>query len=117
MKGGLLVVVCLLPRSLPAQDVSGNLQGRTVSSQAEPVAEVRITIAGLSLQGTRTAQTDAQGFFQVLALPAGSYTVRLARIGYRPVVVEDVPVRISGTTNLGLVTLEPQAFELGEIVV
>src|SRR5439155_26375113 len=43
--------------------------------------------------------------------------VRLARIGCRPVVVEDVPVRISGTTNLGLVTVEPKSLELGEIVV
>ena len=119
MKGGrgLLAVVCLLPQSVPAQEVSGSLQGRAVTPHAEPVAEVRVTIAGPSLQGTRTSQTDLQGFFQMLALPAGSYTVRLARIGFRPVVVDSVPVRIGSTTNLGLVTLEPQALELGEIVV
>src|SRR5437667_4455965 len=119
MKGGrgLLAVVCLLPQSVPAQEVSGSIQGRAVTPHAEPVAEVRITIAGPSLQGTRTSQTDLQGFFQMLALPAGSYTVRLARIGFRPVVVDSVPVRIGSTTNLGLVTLEPQALELGEIVV
>ena len=119
MKSGrvLCVVVCLLPQSVPAQEVSGSLQGRAVTPHAEPVAEVRVTIAGPSLQGTRTSQTDLQGFFQMLALPAGSYTVRLARIGFRPVVVDSVPVRIGSTTNLGLVTLEPQALELGEIVV
>src|SRR5438034_7485431 len=119
MKSGrvLFVAVCLLPRAVLAQEVSGSLQGRAVTPQAEPVADVRVTIAGPSLQGTRTAQTDAQGFFQVLALPAGGYGVRLARIGYRPVAVENVPVHIGSTTNLGLVTVEPQAFELGELVV
>src|SRR5437667_2441295 len=115
MKGGrgLLAVVCLLPQSVPAQEVSGSIQGRAVTPHAEPVAEVRITIAGPSLQGTRTSQTDLQGFFQMLALPAGSYTVRLARIGHRPVVVDSVPVRIGSSSNLGLVTMESQALKMG----
>jgi hypothetical protein len=119
MKNGcvFLTVLCVLPSSLLAQEVSGNLQGRVVALKSEPVADVRVTVAGPSLQGTRTTQTDARGFFQLLALPAGGYTVRLARIGFRPVVFESVPVRIGATTNLGLVTLEPQAVELGEIAV
>jgi len=112
-----IVVFCLLPSSLATQEVSGNLQGRVVSPQSDPVAQVRVTIAGPSLQGIRATQTDPQGFFQLLALPAGSYTVRLARIGLPPVVIDSVPVRIGSTTNLGLITVEPQALELGEIVV
>src|SRR6266545_2826719 len=113
----LVFALGLLPRPLPAQEVSGNLQGRALSPQAEPVAEVRVTIAGPSLQGIRTTQTDPQGFFQVLALPAGPYSVRLTRIGFRTLVIDGVPVRVGGTTNLGLVTFEPQALELGELVV
>ena len=112
-----LTIICVLPQPLSAQEVSGNLQGRGVSVQAEPVADVRVTVAGSSIQGTRGTRTDSQGFFEVLALPAGSYTVRFERIGFRPVVVDSVLVRIGATTNLGLVTIEPQAFELGEIVV
>ena len=102
---------------LTAQEVSGNLQGRVVSPQSEPVAEVRIRVTGTSLQGTRTTQPDRQGFFQVLALPPGSYRVRLERIGFRSVVVDSVLVRIGSTTNLGVVTIEPEAVELGEITV
>src|SRR5438876_6491016 len=119
MKSGCVFVTifCVLPRSLPAQEVSGNLQGRVVSPRSEPVPEVRIRVTGPSLQGTRTAQPDRQGFFQVLAVPAGSYRVRLERIGFRPVVVDSVLVRIGSTTNLGLVTIEPEAVELGEITV
>jgi len=101
-----LAVLCVLPQSLPAQEVTGNLQGRVVTPQAEPVPGVRVTVAGPRLQGTGATQTDPQGFFQVLALPAGSYTVRLARIGFRPVLIDRVPVRVGGTTNLGLVTVE-----------
>src|SRR6266700_2761341 len=98
MKSGCVFVTifCVLPASLPAQEVSGNLQGRVVSPQSDPVAEVRVTITGPSLQG----------FFQVLALPAGSYVVRLARIGFRSVMIDSLPVRIGSTTNLGLVTVE-----------
>jgi len=110
-----VTVLSILVRSLPAQEVNGNLQGRVVTLQSEPVPDVRVTVAGPSLQGARTTQTDAHGFFQVLALPAGSYTVRLARIGFRTVAIDSVPIRMGSTTNLGLVTMEPQALELGEI--
>src|SRR3989442_8909 len=110
-----LTAWCVLPRSLPAQEVTGNLRGRVVAFQSEPVPDVRVIVAGPSLQGTRTTRTDLRGSFQVLALPPGSYTVRLARIGFRPVVVDSVSVRIGGTTNVGLVTIEPQAIELGEV--
>ena len=110
-----LTALCVLPRSLPAQEVTGNLRGRVVAFQSEPVPDVRVIVAGPSLQGTRTTRTDLRGSFQVLALPPGSYTVRLARIGFRPVVVDSVSVRIGGTTNVGLVTIEPQAIELGEV--
>jgi len=113
----LLTALCVLPLSLRAQEVTGNLQGQVVTPQAEPVADVRVTVAGPSLQGTRATQADPRGFFQVLALPAGRYTVRLARIGFRPVVIDSVPIRIGATTSLGLVTVEPQAIELGEIKV
>lgn len=111
------IVCCLFSRLVRAQEVTGNVQGRVASRQSEPVPDARVSVAGPSLQGTRTAQTDPRGFFQVLALPAGSYTLRLARIGFRPVVVDSLLVRIGNTTNLGLITLEPEAFELGEIVV
>src|SRR6266436_5406978 len=106
-----------LPLGLCAQEVSGNLQGRVVSPQSDPVAEVRVTITGPSLQGTRVTQTDPQGFFQVRALPAGSHAVRLTRSGFRPTVIDSVPVRIGTTTNLGLVNVESQALELGELII
>ena len=79
-----LLVVILLGRPVAAQEVAGNLQGRVVAARQQPVAEAQVTVAGPSLQGTRTSWTDAGGFFQVLGLPAGSYTLRLARIGFRP---------------------------------
>src|SRR5580765_7330001 len=112
-----LTVLCVLPQSLRAQDVTGNLQGRVVTPQAEPVPDVRVTVAGPSLQGTRTSQTDPRGFFQLLALPAGGYTVRLARIGFRTVAIDSVPIRIGATTSLDLITIEPRAVELGEIAI
>ena len=112
-----LLVVILLSRPVAAQEVAGNLQGRVVAARKQPVAEAQVTVAGPSLQGTRTSWTDAGGFFQVLGLPAGSYTLRLARIGFRPVVIDSIPVRVGSTTNLGQVSVEPQALELGEIVI
>jgi len=88
-----------------------------MSRDGEPLAQVRVTITGSSLQGVRSTETDPQGFFQVLVLPVGMYTVRLSRIGFRPIAIDSVPVRIDRTTNLGLVSVEPEAFTLDEVTV
>jgi carboxypeptidase family protein len=113
----LLLVLSLFPRATVAQEVAGSLRGQVATAQSKPLAEARITITGPSLQGTRTSQTDSRGFFQVLALPVGHYLVRVARIGFRPLVVDSVAVRIGSITNLGIVTLQSEAVELSEIVV
>src|SRR5437762_257386 len=112
-----VTVLCVFPRLLLAQEVTGNLQGRVASSQEEPVADARVTTTGPNSQSTRVTQTDGQGFFQVLALPAGTYTVRLARIGLGAVEIDSVVIRIGFTTNLGVITLQPEAIELREVAV
>lgn len=88
-----------------------------MSEKGEPLAQVRAAITGSRLQGTRVTETDPQGFFQVLALPAGSFTLQLTRIGYRAIAIDSVPVRIGHTTNLGVLNLEPEAVPLPEVTI
>jgi len=115
--GVLLTVFGVILQLCSAQEVRGNVQGWVLSHDAAPVSQVRLTIVGPSLQGARSTETDSQGYFQVLALPTGTYTIRLARIGFRAMVIDSVPVHLGRTTNLGAVTFEPEAVALGEISV
>ena len=113
----LLLVVLVTPARTAAQQTTGHIQGRVIGLGGEPLAGVHVTVTGPSLQGDRRSLSDNSGGFRLLALPAGSFTVRLTRIGYRPVVIEQVAVRLGHATALGSVTLEEQAAELAPLVV
>jgi hypothetical protein len=115
-----LCVVSLLlgaPAIARAQAVTGALQGRVLASDGAPLQGVVVTVSGPFLQGTRTATTDARGYFQLRALPPGGYDVRLALIGYRPVVVRDAAVELGRTTGLESLVMTPQPLVLEPLVV
>jgi hypothetical protein len=110
-----LLVVCLAGPAA-SQDVTGNLQGRVLEATDEPLPDVRITVFGASLQGERATTTDSRGYFRLLALPVGVYSVRLGQIGYRGVLYEEVLIELGKTSTLGEIRLERQTVELPELV-
>jgi len=114
------LLVCLFvfaARAAAAQVVTGALEGRVVAASSEPIDGAHVTVEGTALQGIRSAVTDAHGRFVFLALPAGSYTVEIQRIGYGPVRVQRLAVRLGSTTSLGDVRLEAQVVEIAPVVV
>ena len=115
---GVLVSILLTwTSSASAQDANGHVEGRVLKADARPAPAVRVAASSPSLQLHQVVETDARGYFRLSTVPVGTYQVRLALVGYRPVVFEGVTVRLGRTTSLGETRLELQAFELGEIVV
>jgi hypothetical protein len=100
-----------------AQQVTGNLEGRILEVQGQPLAETNITVTGPSLQGTRGSTSDKRGYFRILALPAGSYTAKISLLGYQAVTYDNVPIRLGKTTFLGEIRLQSQAIEMPAITV
>jgi hypothetical protein len=113
----LVAILLTWTGSASAQDANGHVEGRVLTPDARPAAGVRVAASSPSLQLHQEVETDAGGYFRLRAVPVGTYQVRLALVGYRPVVFEGVTVRLGRTTSLGETRLEPQALELGEIVV
>ena len=100
-----------------AQEVSGALEGRVLGPGRRPLASVELRANGPNLQGERSSATDERGYFRILGLPVGRYTVSIRRIGYQPVRYESVSVYLGRTASLGDTQLREQAEELSEIVV
>jgi hypothetical protein len=115
--GTLVAILLTWTGSASAQDAHGHVEGRVLTPDARPAAAVRVVASSPSLQLHQEVETDARGYFRLRAVPVGSYQVRLALVGYRPVVFEGVTVRLGRTTSLGETRLELQVLELGEIVV
>lgn len=108
LAGGLL----LASSQLRAQVTTGTITGRVVDSASQTgIANVNVVIMG----GQRGALSREDGGFTLSNVPAGAYTVRVSRIGYRPQ-TQPAVVSAGSTVNLQF-TISRQAAVLSEIVV
>jgi len=105
-------LVGLLASSQVRAQGTGTITGRIVdSASAQPVANVNIVIMG----GQRGTLSRDDGGFTLANVPAGAYTVRASRIGFRPQ-TQPAVVTAGGTTTLTF-AMTRQAAVLSEIVV
>jgi outer membrane receptor for ferrienterochelin and colicin len=94
----LVVLVVLLVASVSAfAQTTGVLTG-TVTTDGNPLPGATVSVSSPSLQGTRTAVTDANGNYNIAALPPGDYTVKTELSGMSPV-TRTVRVTLSGTAR------------------
>lgn len=54
----------------------------TLAGSGQPVGDVRITMSGAELRGSRSALTNDEGHYAFTDLPAGTFTVRGTLTGY-----------------------------------
>ncbi len=104
-----LLAAAALASQLEAQ-ATGTIRGRVIaSSTREPLPEARVNVAD------RTARTDSDGQFTVTEIPAGTYAVRVAMLGYRQ--AEDTVRVVAGQTATVEIALEAMAISLDAMVV
>ncbi len=99
-----LLLLGLSPQMLEAAKISGQ-----VTDQGEPLAFVNVYLQGTS-SGT---VSNEKGQYQ-LNVPSGKQTVVFQYVGYQRLVTE---VTVAEEDQILNVELEPEAYELGEIVV
>lgn len=76
---------------------TGKIAGTIIdASTGEPLPGVNIVILGT----TMGAASDVNGFYFILNVPPGVYTLKASLIGYTPVVEESVIVRADQTTTI-----------------
>ena len=107
----LMVLLCI-PVSLLAGPY-GKIAGRVTDGETgQPLPGVGVTIAGTMLG----ASTNVDGFYTILNVPPGTYTVRFSMVGYVKTTVENVRVEIELTTTISR-QLKATTLEAEEIVV
>jgi hypothetical protein len=85
----------VVPTFLVAQ--SGKISGRVVGSDTgEPLPGANVVIVGTSIG----ASSDVDGFYTIINVPPGNYTLQSSFIGYARLTVEDVHVNINQTTTI-----------------
>ncbi len=79
---------------------SGVIEGVVVDQNALPLVEVLVQVKPTDGGTSRSALSNRSGIFQFALMPAGRYQVTVERIGYRPVIIEDVRVATNTRTPL-----------------
>jgi len=101
------IAIVISAGQLQAQ--TGTISGRFFDpSIGAPVASVEVTIEN------RTIVSDAEGRFTVTNVPAGTYTLRASRLGYRS--VEQAVTVVAGETTIIEIGLFPVAVEIEGLV-
>jgi hypothetical protein len=108
----LIVSTILISEPVFAQS-PGRIVGQVVDTESKaPLIGVNVLIAGT----TMGAATDAEGYYHIINIRPGEYTVRFSMIGYATQIIESVPVHINETFTLN-VQLQEEAILGEEIVV
>jgi outer membrane receptor protein involved in Fe transport len=99
--------------SFLAAGVTGKISGRVVDAQT------KAGLPGVNVILVNTpygVATDEEGYFTLINLEPGTYTLELSMIGYATVTARNVVVIMNRTTFLKF-ALEPEAIQLGTVTV
>lgn len=98
-----LALAFLLAIPLVGQIRTGNIFGKVVDQEGNPLPGVTVTLTG-SLTAPVTAITSAEGTFRFLSLsPARDYTIKLELSGFKTKIETGIIVNVGSNTNLTLV--------------
>ncbi len=97
MKGRVLAVIAGLLVGLPCvalgQTTTGSVRGYVSDPNGAPLADVTVTATNAATGVHRATTSDPHGFYALLGLTPGSYSLEARRIGYAPQTHPvDVPV-------------------------
>jgi hypothetical protein len=81
----LTLLAVMVPVLARAQEATARITGTITDSTAAVIPGVQVTVTNTATHISRQATTDHDGFYQVLALPIGSYKVTATRDGFRTV--------------------------------
>lgn len=108
----LLLLLVSLGAPLATAQTSGKLSGRIIDESGQAVIGATVFI----VETSRGATADLDGYYTILNVPAGTYSVRLSSIGYSTQLTENVNIDIGQTTTLNA-TLQPETTTTEEIIV
>lgn len=106
------VALCLFAAGSSFGAVVGKISGVITDAQTkEPLVGVSVSVVG----STMGSMTDANGVYNILNVPVGSYTLKISSVGFASLEVTDVGVSADLTAYQNH-TLTSQATELGKTI-
>lgn len=83
-----------------AQEAAGRIVGTVTDRAGAVIAGAKVTVTNDATHVSQTTATGKDGFYQVLALPIGSYSVTIEMTGFRKEVFEHQTLQINQSVRL-----------------
>src|SRR5581483_2809253 len=98
----LFLAALLVPASLWAQAISGDLAGTVMDATGAAVPAATVTATNDATGIKTVAMTETDGGYRFLNLPVGTYTVTAEAKGFSTTTVKNVQVQLSNTVTQNL---------------
>ena len=95
-----VVLLGVAPRMAPAQDPTGTIEGIVSDSTAAPLSRARVVAVNAGTGQTREAEAGDDGFYRIVLLPVGRYSVTVQAPGFATLVREGIDVNVSQSVRL-----------------
>ncbi len=102
--------------ALAQNATTGTIRGRVSGIDGTAIPGVQVSATNRGTGFARVAVAAADGRYQLLLLPPGTYTVRAQRIGFRPAIEDSVRVRLNEAATIDL-RLQPATVTLEQVQV
>src|ERR1700678_2864066 len=112
----LALVVMLASAVSVAQDATGRIFGTVYDQQGAVIPDTQVTVTNSATKDLRVATTNKDGYFQILALPIGTYKVTSEHTGFRTVVSQEQKLLINQALRIDFkmeVGAESQTVDVG----
>jgi outer membrane receptor protein involved in Fe transport len=97
-----MVGFLLIGNSTSAQNATGRIIGTVTDAQGAAIAGAKITVTNTGTNVRSDTVTNADGFYQVLQLPVGTYTVTAEHEGFSKVVTETEALDINQALRIDM---------------
>ena len=91
------LLLCLLPISLAAQNITGSLLGNITDPSGAPIARASVEITNIDTNQSVKSDTDSAGLYQSLYLRPGPYRIRVNAPGFKQSLRDRVTIQVEST--------------------
>jgi outer membrane receptor protein involved in Fe transport len=95
MKRRIVLMMIALFTTILFSQTTGKIKGIVLDESGDPLPGANIVVAGT----TWGAEADEDGYYYIIGVRAGTYTLKAEFVGYSPKEVKDVKVRVGLTTT------------------
>ena len=96
----LAVLIAFAVSPLWGQEATGRIVGNVTDASGSVIPGARVTVTNEATQVSETTTTDKGGFYQVLSLPIGTYSVTIEMTGFRNQVFAHQVLQINQSLRL-----------------